>query len=249
MTIRNTLFSALAGITLLTGPVQAAELTKSDVEQIVREYLVNNPEILVEMSNALRAKQASEQADNDKALIKAHAKPLFGSDDPQAGNPKGSLTVVEFFDYNCGYCKRAHPLISQLLSEDKDIRYIYKQFPILTETSHYAARAALAVQLGQPDKYKAFHEALYAHKGALADEAQVKQIAATAGVDWNKVEASLKDGRIDQNLATNRALAESMAISGTPAFIIGDQILRGAPRDLASLKGFIKDVRAGKSIQ
>jgi protein-disulfide isomerase len=94
--------------------------------------------------------------------------------------------VVEFFDYNCGYCKRAHPLIQQLLSEDKEIRYIYKQFPILSETSYYAARAALAV-LGQPDKYQAFHDKLYAHQGPLR-RGQVKDVARAAGVDWSKVE-------------------------------------------------------------
>ena len=105
------------------------------------------------------------------------------------------------------------------------------------------------MQLGQPDKYQAFHEKLYTHQGPLSDEAQVKQLAVAAGVDWSKVEARIKDGSIDQNLGTNRALAEALGISGTPAFIIGDQILRGAPRDVASLKGFIKDVRAGKSIQ
>ncbi|WP_303847715.1 DsbA family protein [Aeromonas sobria] len=249
MTIKNALFCALAGVTLLAAPVHASELTKSDVEQIVRDYLVKNPEILVEMSNALRAKQESQQAESDKALIKAHSKQLYANNDPEMGNPKASLTVVEFFDYNCGYCKRAHPLVKQLMAEDKDIRYIYKQFPILSESSYLAARAALAVQLGQPDKYPAFHEKLYTHQGPLADDAQVKQLAQAAGVDWSKVEAKIKDGSIDQNLGTNRALAEALGISGTPAFIIGDQILRGAPRDLASLKGFIKDVRAGKSIQ
>ncbi|MCE9969153.1 DsbA family protein [Aeromonas salmonicida] len=249
MRIKHALLCALTGATLLAAPVQASELTKSDVEQIVRDYLVKNPEILVEMSNALRAKQESQQAANDKSLIEAHAKQLYSNKDPESGNPKGSLTVVEFFDYNCGYCKRAHPLIKQLLGEDKNIRYIYKQFPILSETSYFAARAALAVQLGQPDKYQAFHEKLYAHQGPLSDEAQVKQLAEAAGVNWNKVEAKIKDGSIDQNLGTNRALAEAMSISGTPAFIIGDQILRGAPRDLASLKGVIKDVKAGKSIQ
>lgn len=249
MRIQHALIAALTGATLLAAPVLASELTKNDVEQIVRDYLVKNPEILVEMSNALRAKQESQQAENDKTLVKSHAKQLYANNDAESGNPKGSLTVVEFFDYNCGYCKRAHPLVQQLLAEDKDIRYIYKQFPILSETSYYAARAALAVQLGQPDKYQSFHDKLYAHQGPLADEAQVQAIAKSAGVDWGKVEANIKDGSIDQNLGTNRALAEAMSISGTPGFIIGDQILRGAPRDLASLKAIVKDVRAGKSIQ
>ncbi|MGL5031772.1 MAG: DsbA family protein [Aeromonas sp.] len=249
MTIKKTLFCALAGVALLATPAYASQLTKSDVEQIVRDYLLKNPEILVEMSNVLRAKQESEQAAGDKTLIKAHAKQLYGNNDPEIGNPKGSLTVVEFFDYNCGYCKRTHPLIEQLIAEDKDIRYIYKQLPILSETSKFAARVALAVQLGQPDKYPAFHEKLYTHQGPLTDDAQVKTLAQEAGVDWTKVEAKLKDGSINKNLATNRALAEGLGIAGTPAFIIGDQILRGAPQDLATLKAFIKDVRAGKSAQ
>jgi len=249
MNMKNVLFGALAGVTLLAAPAQANTLTKPEVEQIVRDYLLANPEILVEMSSLLRAKQEDQQAESDKALIKAHAKQLYGNRDPESGNPKGALTIVEFFDYNCGYCKRAYPLGKQLMSEDKDVRYIYKQFPILSETSSFAARAALAVQFGQPDKYQAFHEQLYSHKGPLSDKAQVKQAALAAGVDWSKLEAGLKDERIDQNLATNRALANALAISGTPAFIIGDQILRGAPRDLATLKAAIKDVRAGKLIQ
>ncbi|MFG0833831.1 DsbA family protein [Aeromonas bivalvium] len=248
-TIKHALFCALAGAALFVAPAQASELTKSDVEQIVRDYLVKNPEILVEMSNALRAKQEGQQAENDKAMIKAHGKELFAAKDPEAGNPKGKLTLVEFFDYNCGYCKRAHPLIQQLLAADKDIRYIYKQFPILSQSSAYAARAALAVQLTQPEKYQAFHDALYAHQGPLADEAQIKQIAEGAGVNWSKAEARFKDASIDKALGTNRALAEAMGISGTPAFIIGDQILRGAPRDMASLTGAIEDVRAGRAIQ
>ena len=249
MKLKHALIAALTGATLLAAPVQASELTKSDVEQIVRDYLVKNPELLVEMSNALRAKQESQQVATDKTLIKANAKLLYANDDPEMGNPKGSLTVIEFFDYNCGYCKRTHPLIQQLLDEDKDIRYIYKQLPILSPTSYFAARAAMAVELGQPDKFQSFHDKLYSHQGPLADEALVKKLAEDAGVDWSKVEAKLKDGSVDQNLATNRALAETMNISGTPGFIIGDQILRGAPRDLASLKGFIKDARAGKAIQ
>ncbi|ALP42708.1 DsbA family, Com1-like subfamily protein [Aeromonas schubertii] len=247
MRIKSVLIGALAGATLMGLPLQAAELTKSDVEQIVRDYLLKNPEILVEMSNELRAKQESMQAANDKDLIKAHAKQLYDNKDPEIGNPKGSLTIVEFFDYNCGYCKRAHPLITELLKEDKDIRYIYKQFPILSETSLYAARAALAVQLTQPGKYQAFHDKLVAFQGHLSDQAQVEKLAKEAGVDWSKAKAKLEDPAISKSLGTNRALAEALGISGTPAFIVGDQVLRGAPRDLASLKAFIKDVRSGKS--
>ena len=133
MKITHALFAALTGATLLAAPVQASELTKSDVEQIVRDYLVKNPEILVEMSNALRAKQESQQAANDKSLIEAHAKQLYSNKDPESGNPKGSLTVVEFFDYNCGYCKKALSDTRAILDKDKDVKIILKEFPILSE--------------------------------------------------------------------------------------------------------------------
>lgn len=246
MRIKSALMGAVAAALMLGQPLQAAEMTQSDVEQIVRDYLLKNPEILVEMSNNLRAKQESMQAENDKGLIKSHAKQLYNNQDPEIGNPKGSLTIVEFFDYNCGYCKRAHPLVAELLKEDKDIRYIYKQFPILSETSYQAARVALAVQLTQPAKYQAFHDKLAGHRGALSEQSQIEALAKEAGIDWAQVTKSLKDPRIDQNISTNRALAEALNISGTPAFIVGDQVLRGAPRDLASLKTFIQDVRDGK---
>lgn len=244
MKIKSALLGALAGAALFGMPLQAAEMTKSDVEQIVRDYLLNHPEILVEMSNNLRAKQESMQAQNDKSLVQAHAKALFANKaDPQTGNPDGSLTIVEFFDYNCGYCKRAHPLVAELLKKDKDIRYIYKQFPILTETSYYAARVALAVQLSDPSRYMALHEKLIGFNGPLNDEAQVQKLAKEAGVNWDKVKATLSDPRIDQSISQNRALAEALGVSGTPAFIVGDQILRGAPRDLASLEEVVKEAR------
>ena len=239
----------LVACAALALPLAACQKQEDDFGQKVRAYLLAHPEVIEEAVVKLQQNKEGAAHEAARASLAQYRDQLERDPRDFVANPNGSITVVEFFDYNCGYCKRPHPLIQQLLAEDKDIRYIYKQFPILSETSYYAARAALAVKLGQPDKYQAFHDKLYAHQGPLSDEAQVKDVARAAGVDWSKVEAKIKDGSIDQNLGTNRALAEAMSISGTPAFIIGDQILRGAPRDLASLKGFIKDVRAGKSIQ
>lgn len=246
MTIKKAFLAVLTGAVLLAAPVNAVELTKNDVEQIVRNYLIKNPELLVEMSDALRSKQESQQVENDKRLIGTYQKQLLDNQDPEMGNPKGSLTVVEFFDYNCGYCKRAHNLVQQLMEDDKDIRYIAKQFPILSEVSLLAARAALAVKFSEPAKYQTFHDKLYTHAGPLTDEGQIKAVAKEVGLDWGKLQKHMSDERIDENLAVNRQLAQALSISGTPAFIVGDQIIRGAPRDLAALKSVISSVRESK---
>ncbi|WP_024870592.1 DsbA family protein [Tolumonas lignilytica] len=229
---------------MLSFSTVAAEMTKAEVEKIVREYLVSNPEILIEMSNALRAKQEMQQSETDKALLKKHANQLFQqADDPVTGNPKGSLTIVEFVDYNCGYCKRSAPLVQELLKKDQDIRYIYKEFPILTETSVIASKAALAVNALFPAKYAAFHDALMAHEGALKSTDDIASIAQGLGLDWNKISEKAKDPAIERKIAINHAMAQTLNITGTPAFIIGDQLLRGAPQTLDMLEQSVHQAR------
>ena len=165
-------------------------------------------------------------------------------DDPVTGNPQGTLTVVEFVDYNCGYCKRSAPLIQELLKKDKEIRYIYKEFPILSDTSVYASKAALAVNALEPAKYEAFHNALMAHPGALKSNDDVMNVAKKQGLDWSKIVAKINDPAIDKKIATNHAIAQTLNITGTPAFIIGDQLLRGAPQSLEMLEESIKQARS-----
>ncbi|MGL5949045.1 MAG: DsbA family protein [Aeromonas sp.] len=245
--LKTTLGAALMAACAFSAPA-AAEMSKQEVEQIVRDYLIANPEILMEMSGALQRREAELQVQTDKMMLTAQAKALTQGGDPEVGNPKGSLTIVEFFDYNCGYCKRTHPLIEQLLSEDKDIRYIHKHFPILSESSELASRAALAAQLLEPSKYSAFHDKLYRQPGSLT-AATIEQLAKASGLDWAKLNAKMNDSTVDQLISTNRGLAGSLSISGTPAFVIGDQILRGAPANLTYLKTYIKRVRDGKPLQ
>jgi len=224
--------------------ISAEEMTKADVEKIVRDYLVSNPEILIEMSNALRAKQEAQQEEMDKALLKKHANQIYQqADDPVSGNPKGSLTIVEFVDYNCGYCKRSTPMVTKLLESDKDIRYIYKEFPILTDTSMLAAKAALAVNVLYPGKYEAFHNALMAHEGVLKSVSDIETIAKSLGFDWAKIQDKSKDPEFDKKVATNHAIAQTLNITGTPAFIIGDQLLRGAPQSYEMLEQSVKQAR------
>lgn len=229
---------------MLSFSTVAAEMTKAEVEKIVREYLVSNPEILIEMSNALRAKQEIQQDETDKALLKKHSDQLFRqSDDPVTGNPKGSLTIVEFVDYNCGYCKRSAPLVQELLRKDQDIRYIYKEFPILSDTSVYASKAALAVNALFPAKYTAFHDALMAHKGAFRTNEDIAAVAKELGLDWDKIAEKAKDPAIERKIAANHAMAQTLNITGTPAFIIGEQLMRGAPQTLDMLEASVKQAR------
>ena len=242
----NVLATALLG-SMLTFNSVAAEMSKTEqanIEKIMHQYLVSHPEILIEMSNALRAKQETQQADTDKNLLQQHANQIFKQvDDPVTGNPQGTLTVVEFVDYNCGYCKRSAPLIQELLKKDKEIRYIYKEFPILSDTSVYASKAALAVNALEPAKYEAFHNALMAYPGALKSNDDVMNVAKKQGLDWSKIVAKINDPAIDKKIATNHAIAQTLNITGTPAFIIGDQLLRGAPQSLEMLEESKKQAR------
>jgi protein-disulfide isomerase len=233
---------------ILTFSSVAAEMSKTEqaaIEKVVRQYLISHPEILIEMSNALRAKQETQQADTDKTLLQQNANQLFKqADDPTAGNKNGSLTIVEFVDYNCGYCKRSSPLIIELLKKDKDIRYIYKEFPILSDTSVYASKVALAVNALEPTKYEAFHNELMAYPTALKSNDDVINVAKKLGLNWDKIAAKINDPAIEKKIAANHAMAQTLNITGTPAFIIGDQLLRGAPQSLDMLEESIKQARS-----
>ncbi len=228
--------AAVLGLTLLGAAVPAvmaqsvavpdAERTK--IEGVVRDYLLRNPEVLLEAMQALKEKQQVEQDRVAQAAIKTNRDALFN--DPNSyvgGNPKGNFTVVEFFDYRCGYCKQARPAVAEMLKRDPNIRLVLKEFPILGPDSLTASRAAVATMVGQKDKYYAFHQALYDYKAALNEDA-VMSIAKSTGLDVDKLRQDMKDPKVDQILAENRALGDKLAISGTPAFIIGNQFLPGA---------------------
>ena len=239
----KTLATVLLG-GMLSFSTIAAEMTKTEVEKIVREYLVSNPEILIEMSNALRVKQETQQDETDKALLEKHADQLFRQkDDPATGNAKGTLTIVEFVDYNCGYCKRSAPLVQALLKKDQNIRYIYKEFPILSDTSVYASKAALAVNALFPGKYAAFHDALMSHSGAFKTNDDIALVAKNLGLDWDKIVEKAKDPAIESKIVANQELARTLNVTGTPAFIIGDQLIRGAPQRLEILEELVAQAR------
>lgn len=212
------------------------------IRAIIREYLTRNPDVILEAIEALKARdQADAESRARRALVSRQADLLNDPGSPVAGNPKGDVTIVEFFDYRCPYCKRVHPTIQALLRDDKNLRFVYKEWPILGESSVYAARAALAAR--SQGKYISFHGALMEVRGNL-DEAAVHRAAAAAGLDDSQLKRDMEAqaAELDQIFARNNDLARSLGITGTPAFVIGDVIIRGAT-DMDSMRKVVADVR------
>jgi len=160
---------------------------------------------------------------------------------PVGGNPKGNVTIVEFFDYRCPYCKQVLPALQTLLQEDHELRFVYKEFPVLGPASVTAAHAALAAQ--RQGKYEAFHTAMMAAKGQI-NEDTIYKVAGSVGLDVDRLKQDMAAPEIEQELKANLALAEALNIRGTPGFIIGKKIVPGA-LDLDALKDMIAEARKG----
>lgn len=221
-------FTVLAATFLFCGNANSAELTdknKAEIKAFVREYLIENPDILKEMAVALEAKEKRAEEEQRLATLKDNADIVFKlAGDPIAGNPKGNVTVVEFMDYNCGWCKRSVDEISQLIQQDPNVRVVMKEFPIFGQGSEYAARAALAsVKQG---KYWELHQAMFKHEGQVTGEV-VDQIAKELGLDVAKLKADMMLPEVLNNITANQELAKAMTINGTPAFVIDDGIEPG----------------------
>lgn len=212
------------------------------IRGIVREYLTKNPEVILEAIEALKARdQADAETRARRVLAARQAELLDEPGSPVAGNPNGDVSVVEFFDYRCPYCKRVHPTIQALLRDDKNLRFVYKEWPILGPPSVYAARAALAAR--NQNRYVEFHGALMEVRGNL-DEAAVLRAAAAAGLNVERLKRDMEAQAADLEkiFARNDDLARSLEITGTPAFVVGDVIIRGAT-DMESMKKAVADVR------
>jgi len=215
---------------------------RADIEKIVKEYLLNNPEILYEVQTALEAKMEKEQAEKTKKAIAENAKVIYR--DPNAalgGNPDGDITVVEFFDYNCGYCKRGFADIAKLIKADPKVRVVFKEYPILSADSEKAAMVALAAR--QQGKYWDVHQKLIVDRGRATEESALK-IAEEAGLDMVKLKADMKSDAVKNEIESVKNLAKEMGINGTPHFLVGDRSIGGAPQDLFDqLVGHIKELR------
>lgn len=207
--------------------------------QAVRQYLLENPEVLLEAMEGLKAKQQLAEAEAFKKAFAERRKQIFeDADTPVGGNPKGDVTLVQFFDYRCGVCKQAFPIVTELVRSDRNIRVVYKEWPILGPDSTVAARAALAAR--QQDKYEPFHDALMAARNVT--EASVFETARRVGLDVERLRRDMQKPEVERTIRANFDLAEALTINGTPSFVIGNTLLRGA-RDLDTLRKVVADAR------
>ncbi|WP_108650059.1 DsbA family protein [Dongshaea marina] len=214
----------------------ATPLDKQAVEKIIHDYLLQNPEILVEAAQALQKKQLQQQKLQQQDLIKRHAAKLFfNPGDPVAGNPKSKQVIVEFFDYNCGYCKRMNRDTQSLLKSKPNIRYVYKEYPILSQSSMQAARAALAVHQLYPGKYMEFRNLLLSQIGNVSEKTLPKS-AKELGLDWGKIQEAMDSDAVKKQLSENIRLAGQLGIRGTPTFVIGNTIYRGIQSEKILIK-------------
>lgn len=228
--------SLFAAVLVMTVPLAACSKEpapldaqqKQQMEQLVHEYLVNNPEVVIEaIKEFQRREQVASKAKQQNAMA-TFSDDLKGSpNDPIMGNVNGDVTMVEFFDYRCGYCKKVFPDVQKLLKTDGNIRLVLKEFPILGPESVYASRVAQAVWLHQKDKYQAFHTAMMLNKGGLGEET-VQKLASHSGVDTKALAEQMNDPLVDATLEATAKQAQAMDITGTPAFIIGNTLAPGA---------------------
>jgi protein-disulfide isomerase len=218
----------LATALLLPGGLQAQEFDQDQREEmgeIIRDYLLENPEILREVIQALEAKEQQAGVAALTDAIRERGPELYRSEhDLVAGNPDGSVTMVEFFDYNCGYCKRAMGDVLALIESDDDLRVVFKEWPILGEGSRFAARAALAS--AKQGRYWDFHLALMETR--RLDETTTLEVAERIGLDVDQLKADMEAPEVAAVIEGNMELASALGIQGTPAFVVDDQMIPGA---------------------
>tara|TARA_B100000676_G_C17981265_1_gene789147 strand:+ start:625 stop:1323 length:699 start_codon:yes stop_codon:yes gene_type:complete len=228
-------------------PIAAEPLSseqKKAFEKVIRDYLLANPQVILESMEKLRERERVEQEKIAKRTLSENKDTIFDHPmSPVSGNDKGNVTLVEFFDYQCGYCKRVIGSMVDLVENDKNLRVVWKELPILGEMSRVAAIAAMASK--KQGKYYEFHVALMQNRGQLSLEI-IMRIARSVGIDIAKLQKDMGDPKIAAYLDETIQLAQSLGIRGTPGFIIGERIVPGAV-SLDQLKNFISEARKPKS--
>lgn len=195
-----------------------SDAQKKEIEKVVHDYLINNPEVLLEASQALQQKQQQNMQQQAQSAIQENAEILFQNNKlTTVGNPKGNVTVVEFFDYQCIHCKKMAPIMESLVKKDSDLRVVYKEFPIFGKSSEMASRVALAA--GMQGKYAQMHNALLDTEKRL-DEKVVMDLAKSVGLDLKTLKKDMDSKKVTEILDANRQLAEKLHLMGTPAFIV-----------------------------
>lgn len=220
------------------------EAQKAAVESVIHDYLTKkNPEIIIEAAKQAQMRMEKESSERDaEAIGKNQDKLLNDPNSPVGGNPKGDVSVVEFFDYQCGYCKLAQPFVARLVNEDKNVRVIYKEFGILGPVSIEASKAALAsVAQG---KYLKFHEALMTTQDHLSSDS-IYQIAKSVGLDVERLKKDMASDKVKKLFDDNQELAREIGARGTPTFVIDSKLYPGAV-PYEQLKKLVADARANK---
>lgn len=242
MTLRKKLIAAGALIGLAAGtalPQSAAALDAKEKEELgafIKEYLLANPEIMLEVQEALATKQRAQQQEAAEAAITSNNEAIFNASyDITLGNPEGDVTIVEFFDYNCGYCKRAMADMDAILAKDKNVRFVLKEFPILGPDSLAAHKVSAAFRMIAPEKYGEFHRALLGAEERATEETAIA-VAAKLGVTEEALREKMEDAPYDAAVRETYALANDLGITGTPSYVIGSEAVFGAvgSRDLTA---------------
>jgi protein-disulfide isomerase len=225
-------FLAIGAALLMFGSVahanetKAANLDDAQVEQIVRDYLLKHPEVIVEALQLYQEREEQAEADRAKQMLMSHRDRL---DDPTgqfvSGNPQGDVTIVEFFDYRCSFCKRVMPALLDEVEKDGNIRLVFKEFPVLGEDSVRAARAGIAA--ARQNRYYDMHLALMQTRGSLSEE-KILSIAGDLGLDLDQLRLDMASPETEAELSRNYELAQILNIRGTPGFVIGDELVPGA---------------------
>jgi protein-disulfide isomerase len=252
MTVNFRLLAAAAAAALLALPAPAraqnfSDSQRGEIEKIVKEYLIAHPEVLEEASAELEKRKQAAEADKAKAEIASHKQTLFYSPrQVTIGNTQGDVTLVEFFDYNCGYCKRALTDLTTIMKQDPKLRVVLKEFPVLGPGSVEAARVAVAVRMQDSGKkYFDFHQRLLGGRGQ-ADLAHALAAAKDAGFDMARLQRDMNSDEVKASIEENMKLAEALSLNGTPSYVVGSEVVVGAV-GLDALKQKVNMARCGKA--
>lgn len=226
--------AVLLAVAPLAAPAVAQDATFSEAEraaigEVVREYLLENPELMREVFAELERRQVAEQEARQRAALTDSAELLFASpDDIVMGNPEGDVTLVEFFDYNCGFCKRALADVMEMIEKDPNLRVVLKDFPVLGQGSLEAARVGIAAtEQMTPEQAARYHMDLLNSRGQI-DGARARALAAEMGLDMARLEADVNAPRVREIITANVDLADRLGLTGTPAWVVGDGVIFGA---------------------
>ena len=232
-------------------PASAQSFTgeqRGEIERIVKEYLLSHPELLQDVMVELEKRQTLAEAEKHRAAVKEHSASIFSSPrQVTLGNPQGDVTVVEFFDYNCGYCKRAMTDMLDLIKNDGKLKFVLKEFPVLGEGSVQAAQVAAAARMQDKGgkKYLEFHQKLLGGRGA-ADKTRALAVAKEVGFDMARIEKDMTSDEVKAQIEESFKLAEALGLNGTPSYVVGSDVVVGAV-GLNALKEKVSSARCGKA--